>query len=227
MLRQKEDFEGVILAAGFSSRMHAWKPGLKIAGVSLIIRTVKPMLVYCRRIVIVGGYNFEELKHIIYDGINFSSVQQKKIVLIKNENFPSGMFSSVKRGLISQEHSYGVFIIPGDIPFVKTSTYAALIDHFNSNIDCQVFIPTIKVKGGTELSNITERKGHPILIRKEIIPEIVSRSDNMSLRDVLKEFSVKYCYVDDAGIIIDLDNKEDYDKVKKANLNSDNTRPQM
>ncbi len=223
MLKEKQDFEGLILAAGYSSRMHVWKPGIKISGVPLIIHTIKPMLNCCTRIIIVGGHNFEDLKRLTFEENYLPDSQRGKIVLIKNENFASGMFSSVKCGLRPAESSHGIFIIPGDIPFVKSSTYSALIDYFNSNFDRRVFIPITEVKAGTELSAVTEKKGHPVLIRKEIIPEIISRSDNTSLRDVLKEFPVKYCRVDDAGIFIDLDNKEDYDKFKNADLDSDNT----
>ncbi|MCU7513090.1 MAG: NTP transferase domain-containing protein, partial [Ignavibacteria bacterium] len=43
----KNKLSGVILAAGFSSRMNAWKMELNIKGRPLLYYTIRPMLEVC------------------------------------------------------------------------------------------------------------------------------------------------------------------------------------
>ncbi len=208
-------FSGLVLAAGYSSRMKDWKPALKIGELPMIISTVKPMLDHCGSIVIVGGFNFERLKKIILEEDYFSKLQKEKIILIENENFSAGMFSSIKKGLLYSEQNDGVFITPGDIPFVKSSTYSSLIKNFMSDFENMVLIPVSKVDTNPGSATDMVRKGHPILIRSEVIPEIIDKPDDMSLRNVLEAFPSGVCRVNDSGIFLDVDDKKDLERVKQ------------
>ena len=214
MVIKKFEFDGIILAAGLSSRMKDWKPGIKINDFPVIIHTIKPMLDHCRKVFVVGGYNFEKLQRIINEENYFSKLQHEKIVLVKNENYTLGMFSSVKTGLLNIKNSPGTIIIPGDIPFVKSSTYSNLKNNFSSFPEIDLFIPTAKVEMDDSPVTDMVRKGHPVLLRKNIFNNIISYLDEENLRDVLEEFSAKYCLQNDQGIFMDIDDKNDLERVK-------------
>ncbi|MHB8579790.1 MAG: nucleotidyltransferase family protein [Ignavibacteriaceae bacterium] len=216
MMSNKNLFEGIVLAAGLSSRMNSWKPGKEINGSALIVYTIRPMLVNCSKIIVVGGYNFEKLNKIINDEKSFSYSQREKIILIKNNDYQSGMFSSVKFGLTYAKNADGVFILPGDIPFVKSSTYLALINNFDISDEYDLFLPAIKAKTNTSAGAGIIQKGHPVLLRKKIIKRIISHSGDTTLRMVLKEFTTKICIVNDEGIIFDIDNEDDFKKIKST-----------
>ena len=49
--------EGVILAAGSSSRAGTFKPALRIGGRSMIVRCIEGMGEVCGRIIVVRGMN--------------------------------------------------------------------------------------------------------------------------------------------------------------------------
>ncbi len=218
LVKKNIEFEGIVLAAGFSSRMKDWKPEIKIGDTPIIINTLKPMLDHCKRVIIVGGFNFDRLKKIILEDDYLSKLQLQKIDLIENDNFPAGMFSSVKRGLRAVSGGDGVFITPGDIPLVKSSTYSQLAGFFKADNVNQVFIPVSYVENNSEAETDMIRKGHPILIRHEIILWITSKQDNMNLRDVLDEYPARICAVNDSGIFLDIDDKKDLERVKQFKI---------
>lgn len=79
--------EGIIPAAGFSSRAGTYKLALELKGKSVIERCIEGMYNTCSKIIVVGGYNIEKLAPVLD--------KYSKIKLIYNENYQSGMFSSV------------------------------------------------------------------------------------------------------------------------------------
>lgn len=183
--------DGVILAAGYSSRTGDFKPGLDLYGKSILQRTIESMGELCENIIIVGGHQYDEICAIV------SGVQKVKIV--KNEHFELGMFSSVKTG-IRAVSSNRFFIIPGDQPVVKTETFKTLLEH-----DDDIVIPRYMGK-----------KGHPVLFNSKLIAEILSWADTEILRNYIhSKKQVGIVDVDDPGIGLDIDTIEDYEKIKK------------
>ena len=215
MAHPKTVFEGIVLAAGLSSRMKDWKPEIKIKDIPVIVRAVKPMIEHCEKVIVVGGFNFEKLHRMINEENYFTEQQLKKIVLAENKNYAMGMFASVKSGLQMIGNNAGVFIMPGDIPFVKSSTYSSLIKIYNTENNFDVFIPAAKVEPENSVANDMLRRGHPILIKSKLINEILSYPDDKNLRDVLEDFTRKFVQVNDKGIFIDIDDKNDLEKAKK------------
>lgn len=214
VIKSKPFFTGIILAAGLSSRMKTWKPGKFFNDSPLIVHTIRSMLDHCSKIIVVGGYNFDKLKNIITDVNVFSNSESAKILLIENKDYQSGMFGSVKFGLTYANNSDGVFILPGDIPFVNSSTFLALINNFNTSKEYELFLPALKIKSDLPGKIENLQKGHPVLIRTNILERITSHSPDTSLRSVLKEFPSKICFVNDKGIIFDVDNEDDFNKIK-------------
>ncbi len=222
MSKIKKKYNGVVLAAGYSSRMKDWKPKIVLEHEPIIIRTIKPMLEYCHKVIVVGGFNFNKLLELIYEFDYLSDREVKKIVVIDNKYFMNGMFTSVQKGLISvDEYASGVFIMPGDIPFVKKETFKKLVNIFNRSVDKDVLIPITLQIPEVYLGKAKLRKGHPLLISRKVATFAIRADQNSNLREVINNFKKNYCYVDDKGIIFDLDVKSDLNKADKYLISLD------
>ncbi len=208
-------FEGIILAAGFSERMNNWKPELKIDKLPIIVHSIRSMVKFCEKIFIVGGFNYKNLNTLLKEEEYFSYSENDKLIILENEKYNEGMFSSVKVGLKNiSPQADGIFILPGDMPFVLNKTFHKLIEQFSKNNVADVFIPVTKIKLPSLFKDEFNKKGHPVLIRSRIVKQILNDENENIFRDVIKKFEVELCPVDDKGIIIDIDDKKDLEKAK-------------
>jgi molybdenum cofactor cytidylyltransferase len=182
--------EGIILAAGYSSRAGDFKPALDLYGRSIIRRSIESMLDLCDKIIVVGGHRIEKLKEAIGDMPN--------VKVVKNKHVKHGMFSSARAG-VSQVEAERFFILPGDQPLVLRSTYEALLDQTSD-----IVIPRYKGK-----------KGHPVLFNGSCKSEILAMPDTEILRNYIHaKNDVAVIDVNDPGIGMDVDTPEDYERVK-------------
>lgn len=99
--------DGVILAAGFSTRANTFKMTLEFKGKTILENVIDNMSLYVDRIIIVGGYRIEEIEKIVK--------RYEKVELIFNDKYEEGMFSSIKKG-ISKVSGDKFFLTPGDYP---------------------------------------------------------------------------------------------------------------
>ena len=183
--------DGVILAAGYSTRVGEFKPGLDLYGKTILQRTIASMSDLCKNIIVVGGHQVEIICEL--------TKELPKVKVVENEHVELGMFSSVRRG-VKEVTSDRFFIIPGDQPVVKKETFETLIGY---NMD--IVIPRYKGK-----------KGHPALFASDCIPEILAMPDTEILRNYIhSKEDVKIVDVDDPGIGLDVDTMEDYEMIKK------------
>lgn len=186
--------EGIILAAGLSSRAGTNKLILEIDGIPIIEKCILSMYDYCSRIIVVGGHRIED----IYE------ITQKfpKIDLVYNQNYINGMFSSVKMGLKFLKGDR-FFITPGDLPLIKNTTYEAML-----GINEDIVIPTYN-----------EKKGHPVLIKTHLVDEILRDASINSLRDFIVKKGSATLAIADPGILFDVDIIEDYDRMSLISNN--------
>ena len=200
----------MVLAAGFSSRMKVWKPGLKLKDTPLIVHSLIPTLQVAAQVVLVGGFQFEELKKVVLNGKEIEESQKEKIVFAENEEYSAGMFSSVRIGLSRVNTSMdGAYIVPGDMPLIDVGTYRILAAAFEAEPEVPVFIPAFSMEPNENKGENRFKKGHPILVRRRVFPQILKESRSAILREVLKQFPSKLCPVLDAGICIDIDEESD------------------
>ncbi|MCU7494365.1 MAG: nucleotidyltransferase family protein [Ignavibacteria bacterium] len=215
----KKKLSGIVLAAGFSSRMNLWKMELVIKGRPLLFYTLRPMLEVCDEIVVVGGFNIGRLSALIDEICRLDRISREKIKLVENEEFPKGMFSSVKKGLGEVDHGCeGIFIMPGDVPFVKAGTYKKLLEMLESESGREVIFPGTLIS--MEEGNLRLKKGHPVLISGNIRSAILLNRSDAIFRDVLRPFSSGICQVEDEGICFDVDDEKG---LKKALLYVENS----
>ena len=183
-----KNIEGIILAAGFSSRMKDFKMELRLGEKNILERCIESMENVCNRIIVVAGYHFEQIQKITSKFPNVKTVV--------NENYKKGMFSSVRRG-VREITGERFFIIPGDQPLVKPETYKKMLE-----IDSDIVSPRYNGK-----------KGHPILFKSKLINEILKMSDDEILRDFIHKIDDYKLDVDDMGIHLDVDTMEDYEEI--------------
>jgi molybdenum cofactor cytidylyltransferase len=182
------EVEGIILAAGLSSRATAFKMTLMLGHKTIIEHSIDNMREVCDRVIVVGGYKIENLEPIIkkYDNAE----------LVFNENFMDGMFSSVKKGF-SCIKGERFFFTPGDYPLIDTGVYTELLRH-----DGDVVIPTFEGK-----------KGHPVLFRNSCKEEILEGNKYSNLREYIKDKKQELVPVSCRGILRDVDTIWDYERI--------------
>jgi molybdenum cofactor cytidylyltransferase len=177
--------EGVVLAAGLSTRMGQYKMTLPLGNKTVLEKSIEGMHQVVRRILVVVGWEAERIRELLapYD----------KVELVTNRGFRSGMFSSIKAG-IAKVRAPSFFLLPGDCPFVGNSVYRQMLAAAGD-----IVIPTYE-----------GRKGHPVLLDARLIPEILTQPDGTTLRDYILARGYTAVEVRDEAVLLDIDTPADY-----------------
>ena len=193
----------ILLAAGESSRMKGEnKLSKKIDGIPIIKYAVKNILgSSIDELIIVLGHEKSIIENIID--------KNKKIKFIYNENYKSGMSSSIKKGLNNiNKKSEAFFICLGDMPNVNQNIYNKLIKSrynynkkFSSEQKKEIVVPTFE-----------EKNGNPILFSKFMTKQILNINGDVGAKEILKLNKNKILYVPirNSGITLDFDTEEDF-----------------
>jgi molybdate transport repressor ModE-like protein len=193
-MRGKEMQTGaVIVAAGMSSRIHSFKPMLKIGSITMIqriIQTFEQAGVY--PIVLITGNNADILeKH----------VAKKNVICLRNENYQhTEMFDSAKIGLsYLADKCDRILFTPTDIPLFTKDTIVKLL-----NTEAKLASPVFE-----------GRKGHPLLIHTSLLSHILEYNGNQGLKGAICEtgYERELVEVEDRGILFDADKEEDYEEL--------------
>jgi molybdenum cofactor cytidylyltransferase len=182
-------YDSVVLAAGYSSRAGSDKMAMTIGGSTILGRVLDTLTEICGKIVVVSGHHRESTALIINKYPN--------VTMVVNKDYDSGMFSSVKRGVSEMNRDF--FLVPGDYPLIKKETYEKLMDEAGDMV--------VPVYNG--------RKGHPVLIRHNLIESILSEPIDSNLKVFRDRQNVQYIEVDDEGILLDVDTPEDLFEIRK------------
>jgi len=132
-------------------------------------------------------------------------IEQNKIFIIENNNFKSGMLSSIlKINENINEETTGILISLADMPFVTSEDINKLIKIFNENNQKIICIPENK-----------EKLGNPILLPKEIYKDLIKDVSKLSNDKGLKKLILdkKYNYIRvslSEGVTKDFDTIEDF-----------------
>ena len=187
------DLAAVVLAAGFSSRMGAFKPLLPFGATSIlqhVLAAVRDAGVGTIRVVV--GWNANLVIPIL---------DRDSVPWVMNERYAGGMYSSVQTGV--QDLPTGVdafFLMPGDMPLVRGETLARLIAEWDER------------PGGILYPCHAGRRGHPPLIAGAYIHEILRETPPGGLRTLLGRHAAEAREIpcDDPGILQDLDTPDAY-----------------
>ena len=184
--------QALILAAGFSTRMQAFKPLLPLGGLSVLARCV---LNFQRAgidsITVVTGHRHQEIAE---------ACSQLGVQWVHNPDPGQGMFSSVLTGLASlPDQAEAFFLLPVDIALVRPwsmrqTVYCADKEHPLVAYPC-----------------FQGRRGHPPLISTQLQKAIAEHTGSGGLRPVLQRFEDKALNVEtwDRNVLEDMDRPED------------------
>jgi CTP:molybdopterin cytidylyltransferase MocA len=182
----------IILAAGQSSRMGAFKPLLPLGNQTVIESTIDYLSgAGIETIVVVVGHREEEIKkHLTDRALNF----------ITNSDRHSAMATSIICGVRAlQPEVQAVLITPVDHPAVPNEVVSQLIKEWREG--ARLVIPTNDGRGG-----------HPVLIDLSFRAELLRLDPDRGLKsffDAHRE-EVKRVVVDSSYIARDMDTWDDY-----------------
>ena len=187
-----------ILAAGMSKRMGSENKLLKKINNNIILNQtlINHTESKINNINLILGYQ----KDII-----LKYIDQKKISIIENNNFKSGMLSSIlKINENISNKTKGILISLADMPFVTSEDINKLIKIFNENNQKIICIPENKGK-----------LGNPLLLPKEIYRDLIKDINKLSNDKGLKKLILnkKYNYIRvslSEGVTKDFDTIEDF-----------------
>ena len=185
------NISAIILAAGMSSRMGAFKPLMPIGNTTAIENIIRMFrLAGIGDISIITGFRAQDVS---------AALKHQDVRLVLNESYADGMLSSIKTGIKNlQPGCEAFFILPTDIPLVRLATVNALSTACRPR---HIFYPTFQ-----------GRRGHPPLISIGFCRNILKFSGKGGLQAFLArdESSAVDVAVADPGVLLDMDTKPDY-----------------
>lgn len=182
--------QGIILAAGYSSRANTNKMLLELERKTLIMHAIDGMMPFVSHIFVVTGHYHNALYAVLKDS--------EKVTCLENNRYDKGMFSSIQIGVEAISDDF--FVLPGDCPFVEPSTYKALL---KGKMDMRVPI-------------YNERKGHPLFIKKKLKGSLLKEDIASNLKVFRNKNELEIINVDDPNILIDIDTIKRFVEVQKS-----------
>ncbi|MFC1505980.1 NTP transferase domain-containing protein [Thermoproteota archaeon] len=191
---------GILLAAGESKRMGKPKLLLNLGKSNIINTTIENLLKSeIFELIVVLGHEAQKIERSL-------SEQDKRIKFVTNENYREGMSTSIKCGVLTASKESEAFLIAlGDQPLISPKIINRLIEKYQSS--------------GAGIVTVMHQslRGHPVIISKRYVQEILSLNGDIGARNLLK------LHLDDTASIniesseefFDVDKTQDYEKLKR------------
>jgi molybdenum cofactor cytidylyltransferase len=184
----------IILAAGESLRMGRAKAYLPFRGGTFLSAIAGTLGRRCHPVIVVFGFDAQRLKQ----------SAPHTVIPIENPDYQQGMLTSLQAGLraLSEAHDDAcgrVLFTLVDHPAVSSATVDAVLQSH-----APIAIPRFRNK-----------RGHPVLIRAEIMAEFLREPATSKVRDVIDRHAreIDYIEVADPGIQDDIDDPALYEKL--------------
>jgi molybdenum cofactor cytidylyltransferase len=187
----------LILAAGQSSRLGSPKQLLEYNGASLIKRVVQTALdSEIGRVTVVLGANANKIG---------TELDMPGLCLIENSDWEEGMASSIRAGVKAitdlEPDTDGIMILVCDQPHLERPVLDQLLQ-----VQRETGLPvTASVYQG--------RTGTPAIFHKSFFPLLMELKGDTGARKLFSEHSGQVALVPFEKGIIDIDTKEDYEKL--------------
>ncbi|MCW8333573.1 NTP transferase domain-containing protein [Vibrio paucivorans] len=194
MIKNINNIDCVIPAAGLSSRMRCWKLTLPYKDNTILEQSITNALSFCTRVILVVGHRENELIE--------QFQHNKSITIVRNQHYRTGMFSSLQLGIDEVETEF-FYISHGDMPCIEKETYKTLWEH-------RVI--------GTLFPGKLHATGHPVLIHTTSFKVQRDQGNFDSMKSILKQGEVAYLGLSDPTIHLDVDTPEAYQRLLKLTL---------
>ena len=183
---------GLILAAGESRRMGRPKALLRYREETFLDTLTGLFADVCSPVIVVLGAAADDIQ----------AGARRPAIFVHNQHYMRGQTSSMQCGLRAvPPQAAGVLFSLVDHPAVTAATVGRLLDGASS---ARVRVP--RYQG---------RKGHPIWFSRDLIAEFLSLPEDGAARDVVRAHAAEteFVDVDDAGVVADIDNPEEYSRL--------------
>jgi CO/xanthine dehydrogenase Mo-binding subunit/CTP:molybdopterin cytidylyltransferase MocA len=167
------EITGLILAAGFSSRMGRFKPLLDFDGAPAVCGIARKLLAACRRVIVVTGHRESEVRSAFA-----RAAADLAIEFVFNPRFENGMFSSLQIGVRAAGHTEWLLYHHVDQPHLPPAFYPELIGQIAPETD--VVQPYFN-----------NQPGHPLLLASPVVRRIADAPVTTTLRDVLADSDLR------------------------------------
>ncbi len=187
-----------MLAAGMSQRMGTPKQLLRIAGKTVLERTLEKVRESAvNEIVLVLGHAADAVE---------KEISTQDIKIVRNDKYQQGMGTSLRAGVAAVgPDARAALVVLADQPFVQAATLNKLIEH-HQTAKAQIVIPMFR-----------GFRGNPVLLDRSIFPELQELSGDVGCRAIFGSHTenIRKLDVDDAGILLDIDSRDDFEKLAK------------
>jgi molybdenum cofactor cytidylyltransferase len=181
---------GLVLAAGSSSRMGALnKLLIVIDGKPMVRHAVEAVIAaHLAPVLVVTGHQRDKVEE---------ALQGLPVTYVFNNEFASGLASSLKRGLSALPTDYdGVLVALGDMPLVTAAEIGRLINAFNPLEGRGIIVPTRRGK-----------RGNPVLWARRYTAEMKDLGGDVGARHLIGAYpeSVAEVEMEGDGVLTDID----------------------
>lgn len=173
---------------------------LAFRGETFLDRLIRCLSSCCSPVIVVLGHEPEMIRA----GVRSPG----GAVFVLNPDYHLGQLSSMQCGLRAiSDSAEGVIFTPVDHPNIDPSTVARLIQAHEGESGAPVVIP-----------QMDGRHGHPVLITREIVAEILALPANSQARAAMHRHAGEIEYIDvaDAGILDDVDDPQAYRRLLES-----------
>jgi CTP:molybdopterin cytidylyltransferase MocA len=188
-----ESFAAIVLSAGFSSRMGAFKPLLRLGEETALEKVVNLFRrAEVEHLQVIVGHQAELLKPL---------VERLGVSCTVNPSYRDGMFSSVQSAMRKlPEGTDGFFLLPVDTPLVRSQTVKTLQQAWRTT--CKGIIHPV----------FLGERGHPPVISTRYRQMILESSGEGGLKALLSPFTedILEIEVPDEHCVLDMDTPRDY-----------------
>ncbi|HJT28410.1 MAG TPA: nucleotidyltransferase family protein [Pyrinomonadaceae bacterium] len=183
----------IVLAAGGSSRLGTPKQLVMFRGETLVRRAAKAALAsICDRVVVVVGNHAQQMRQEIDD---------LPVSVVENEDWRSGISSSIRAGLEQISSQDGVVITLCDQPFVT----AAVLNNLVSTRH--------KTRRAIVASTYGTTRGVPAFFAPELFNEIASLTKDEGARRIIASHPEKVATIKFPEGAMDIDTPEDRERL--------------
>ena len=189
----------ILLAAGESKRMGEFKQLLPFRGKTFVATCVDNLLASgVDEVVVVTGHRADDVKE---------ALRGRKVKFTHNQQYQSGMSSSIKQGLrAASADARGCLIALVDQPQIPVEVFRQVIEAYQQRT------PLIAI------ASSAGRRGHPIIFGMRLRDEVLGMDDGIGLKQVIQGHreEVELIEVATQLVLVDFDVPEDYRRINEA-----------
>jgi CTP:molybdopterin cytidylyltransferase MocA len=187
----------ILLAAGESKRMGAFKQLLPFEGKPFVLCAVDNLLDGgADEIIVVTGHRQSDVR---------AALRDRAVRFIHNADYKLGMSESIKRGVEAvSQRAEAIMIALADQPQIGAAVIRRLIEVWKRDRP-PILVPTFE-----------GRNGHPVIFDIGLKNEILSIDPREGLREVVERHRREVLRVEaDAEVLMDFDSPEDYRRINE------------